>query len=211
LLEEFAVAAVPAKGVLRAQFWYFRQVFSFIRAYGLIRLGALMLSTRPFWIVAVALSQYAVLFLLPAEANLLLLAALVFVVAARGLCRAEAGRACRSIAGWLLLFGIAAAYAGNAPLYTPIPLVAAFVIIVPAAGFQWAWRTGVLRGGSAVGFITGVAMFLIWAVLASMWHWLHPPFRVYVVPPAIAAIAGTVGAMFGSCFSNRREALLVGE
>jgi len=137
------------------------------------------------------------------------------VLPARGVVRAHiwycrqvlsflnAGLACQTISRWLSLFCVVAGFTVNAPVYTPAPLVAAFLIIVPLAGFQWAHRTGTILGGSAVALATAAAMFVVWTVLVAILHRHHPPFGTYLVPLACAIIIGTAGAAFGKRFTRK--------
>jgi predicted lysophospholipase L1 biosynthesis ABC-type transport system permease subunit len=103
----------------------------------------------------------------------------------------------------LLLFGIVTVLTLRASVFTPVPLVVAFLVITPMAAFQSARRTGVLCTGSAVGLVTGTAMFLFGAVLAGTLHLPHPPFGVFPFPLAVAVILGTIGAIFGKRFTGR--------
>jgi hypothetical protein len=210
LIEEYRETVRPERGALRARIWYCRQVLSFVRPDGLARLRSEMVPDCFLWAAVVAIAEYALLFLLPArtgapvEALAVLLAAAVLAAsAASGIHTiGDAWIVCRASALWLLLFGIVTALTVKAPEFTPIPLVVAFLAIVPMAGFQSARRTGVLRAGSAAGLAIGSVAFLAWTILAAKLRLPHPPFEAYPIPPAVAVILGTVGAIFGKRFGQ---------
>src|SRR5690349_4497586 len=129
LLEEYQEAVVPARGVFRAQVWYYRQVLSFLRGDSLAHLRvAISPPNWVSWMIVAAIAEYVLVFLLPegwrsGEGVVLLFApALLIVIAAGGRrTAADARTACRTIGLCLLLFCVAAGFTVSAPLYTPAP------------------------------------------------------------------------------------------
>jgi hypothetical protein len=213
LIEEYRETVIPARGAFRARIWYCRQVWSFLCADSLARLRSATLPDCFLWATAAAIAEYALLFLLPAKTGASVEAVLVWLAAgllvagsASGIRTArDAWLVCRASSFWLLLFGIVTVLTARAPVFTPVPLVIAFFVIVPMAGFQSARQTGILRTGSAVGLVTGILTFLFGAVLAATLRVPHPPLGATPFPPALAAILGTLGAIFGKRFTRRRE------
>jgi hypothetical protein len=211
LIEEYRETVVPAMGALRARVWYWYQVLSFLRLDGLSRLRTAALPDRFLWAAAAALVEYGVLFLVPGKTGAAAEAVVLWVAAALLLAgvpsgirtAAEAWQVCRTSVLWIMPFGIVTALTLRAPVYTPMPLVAAFLVVVPAAGFQSARRTGVLGSGTAAGLLIGTMTFLAGAVLAATLRLPHPPLGADPFPLAVAVIFGTIGAIFGK--AGRRE------
>jgi hypothetical protein len=213
LVEEYRETVIPAKCAFRARVWYWVQVLSFLRLDALLRLRSAALSDRFLWAAAAGIAEYAVLFCVPektgapAEVVAQWSTAALLLAGATSAIRsaADAWHIGRTSAFWLTLFGIVTVVTLRASVYTPVPLVAAFLVIVPAAGFQSARGTGILRTGTAAGLVIGTVTFLLGTALAATLRLPHPPLGAYPFPPAVAAILGTVGAFFGKSFAGRRE------
>jgi len=207
LIEEYRETVIPSMGALRARIWFCRQVLSFLRWDGLARLRSAMLPDCFFWAAVAAIAEYILLFVLPQKTGaslqaviVWLAAALLATAAASGIrTAADAWLVCRTSVLWSLVFGFVIFLTVRAAQFTPVPLIVAFLVIVPLAGFQSARHTGVLRTGSAVGLMIGTVTFLLGTLLAAKLRVPIPP--AYPLPPAVAVILGTAGAIFGKRFA----------
>jgi len=206
LIEEYRETVIPEMGALRARLWFCGQVLSFLRWDGLTCLRAAILPDCFFWAAVAGVAEYTLLFALPQKTGASLGALLVWLAAtllaagaASGIrTAADAWLICRATVLWSALFGVVIFLTVRATAFTPVPLIIAFLVIVPLAGFQSARNSGVLRTGSAVGLAIGTLAFLLGTLLAAKLHLPHLPRSP--LPPAVAVILGTVGAIFGKRF-----------
>jgi hypothetical protein len=207
LLEEYRESVIPAVGKFRAQIWYVRQVISFLQVADVMDVAG-RISAPLLWSAAAALVGYVLIFALPQGTGiplstvLFLFTGIVLIVGG-----ATAIRTC--LDAWSLIrtgllgficFGVVTAFVSSAQVFRPALIMGTFLIIVTATGFRGAYRTGQVRSGIAAAVAIGTAAAVLVVVTVNVLNLPHPPLEAAPVLPAMAAISGTIGSLFGKRF-----------
>ena len=218
LLEEYREAVVPALGVFRARLWYLRQALSLMTLAGCCQaaVGSVGRNGMVLWAAAAAVVEYTFIFLVPGRLGLPLgLSLFVLITAALGISGATAIRSAADVrflwrASWLWGFLFAAAMAARIAVDAR---GAAVAVILMAAGFRGAWRTGEVRTGILTAMAASVIGSLLTIAVVALGLPIgignpHPPIASGLfVLLAISTVVGTVGAMFGSEYNRKGDTL----
>jgi hypothetical protein len=209
LLEEYRESVFPAVGRLRAQIWYIRQVVSFLNVVDAMDVAGKI--SRPLiWGIGAAVVVCVLFFALPYETGfppstmLFLFSGIVLIVSGATAIRTL-------LEGWSLLrtgflgfalFAVVTVVASSAQVFKPAFIIATFLAIATTTGFRGAYRTGQVRSGIAAAVGIGSAAAVILVVTVNALNLPHPPLGAFPVLPAMAAISGTIGGMFGKRFGR---------
>jgi hypothetical protein len=207
LLEEYRESAIPAAGTFRADIWYIRQVFSFVDVAGLVEVAG-KISSPAMWGTAFALFGYVLIFAVPHAVEmplstvLFLFTGTVLIIGGATAIRtlAEAWSLLRTGFVAFICFGVVTAVLSRAQVFRPSLIVGMFLIIVTATGFRGARRTGQIRSGIVAAVSTGTAAGAVVVATVSVLNLPHPPLSAASILPGMAAISGTIGALFGKRF-----------
>jgi hypothetical protein len=207
LLEEYRESVLPALGTFRADIRYIRQVLSFVNVAGLLEIAG-KISAPLVWGPSVALLGYVLVFEMSYATGMAVTTVIfLFTGIALIICGATAIRTL--VEGWSLLrtgsaaficFGVVTVVMSRAQAFRPSLIIGMFLIIVTATGFRGAWRSGQIRSGIVAAVFTGIAASVLLVVTVSASHRPHPPLSAASILPGMAAISGTIGALFGKRF-----------
>jgi hypothetical protein len=207
LLEEYRESVLPAAGTLRADIRYIRQVLSFVNVAGLLEVAA-KISAPLVWGTSVVLLGYVLVFEM-SYATGMAVTTVLFLFTAIALIISGATAIRSLVDGWSLLktcviaficFGVVTAVASRAQVFRPSLVIGMFLIIVTLTGFWGARRSGQIRSGIVAAVLTGTAAGALLVVSVSALHRPHPPLSAASILPGMAAISGTIGALFGKRF-----------
>jgi hypothetical protein len=209
LLEEYRESVFPAVGRLRAQIWYIRQVFSFLNVVDVMDVAGKI--SAPFlWGTLAAFLVCVLFFALPYETDippstmLFLFSGIILIVSGVTAIRTflEGWSLFRTGFVGLALFAVVTVVVSRAQVFKPGFIIASFLLIATVTGFRGAHRTGQVRSGIAAAVGIGIASAVILVVTVNALSLRHPPMGAFPVLPAMAAISGTIGGMFGKRFGR---------
>lgn len=209
LLEEYRESVVPAVGTFRARLWYLRQIMSFLNVADTMDVAG-KISKPLLWGAAVALIVYVLVFALPSATEIpfgellfMFTGIVLIVIGATAIPTLEHRRPLfRMCCVGLVCFAGVIAVVTGAHLLRPVMIMAAFLVVATTAGFQGAWRTGMVRTGIVLSVGMGIACAALLYVTVHFLSRPHPPLSAALVLPVMAAISGTIGAVFGKRFGS---------
>jgi len=214
LLEEYRERLSEGAPLRRVNVWYLKQVLSFAGWKGLRRA---LLPGCSAWAALAAVIEFILLFGIPASTGIsagravfyFVAGALVLSGAGAWRLPAEHGTLLRLSVLWSLPFIVTALLMLRTTPFTPAPGVAVFLFSLPAAAIHASARNGNPALGIATALMTSCFMGVLTLAATELLHHPHPPVSSLPFVPAVGAVLGAIGGIFGSRFGRCAKTELI--